>query len=145
MNIGSIVFIIQTYVQNEKNCNYSCCINKIIYGVSKMRIVFPTKENMSYLSQSALDINEAKYLTVLDIQNQTIVGVEMIKNSISSNNEEFVQTFKENQYEAIVVTQSNSLPLNELKNAGISVYTDSKSQSVLNAFNDYLNQRLALA
>lgn len=110
-----------------------------------MRIVFPTKENMSYLSQSALDINEAKYLTVLDIQNQTIVGVEMIKNTISSNNEEFVQTFKENQYEAIVVTQSNSLPLNELKNAGISVYTDSKSQLVLNAFNDYLNQRLALA
>lgn len=119
---------------------------KILYpGVSKMRIVFPTKENMSYLSQSALDINEAKYLTVLDIQNQTIVGVEMIKNTISSNNEEFVQTFKENQYEAIVVTQSNSLPLNELKNAGISVYTDSKSQLVLNAFNDYLNQRLALA
>jgi predicted Fe-Mo cluster-binding NifX family protein len=110
-----------------------------------MRIVFPTKENMSYMSHSAQNINEAKYLTVLDIQNQNIVGVEMIKNTISSNNEEFVQTFKENQYEAIVVPQSNSLPLNELKNAGISVYTDSKSQLVLNAFNDYLNQRLALA
>ena len=51
-----------------------------------MRIVFPTKENMSYLSQSALDINEAKYLTVLDIQNQRIVVFEMIKNTISSNN-----------------------------------------------------------
>ncbi|MFA7084930.1 MAG: hypothetical protein WC141_10445, partial [Arcobacteraceae bacterium] len=88
-----------------------------------MRIVFPTKENMSYLSQSALDITEAKYLTVLDIQNNNIIGVETIKNTIPSNNEEFVQTFKENQYEAIVVTQSNSLPLNELKNAGISVYT----------------------
>jgi predicted Fe-Mo cluster-binding NifX family protein len=110
-----------------------------------MRIVFPTKENMSYMSQSATDISEAEYLTVLDIHNENIVGVETIKNTISANNEEFVQSFKDNQYEAIVVAQSNDLPLNDLKNAGINVYTDSKSQMVLNAFNDFLNQKLALA
>ncbi len=110
-----------------------------------MRIVFPTTENMSYMSHSASDINEAKYLTVLDIQNQDIVGVETLKNHFASNNEDFVQTFKENQYEAIVVPLSASLPLNELKNAGINVYTDSQSQLVLSAFNDFLNQKLALA
>lgn len=110
-----------------------------------MRIVFPTKENMSYMSQSALDISEAKYLTVLDIHNENIIGVETIKNTLSLNNEEFVESFKENQYEAIVVPTSNDLPLDELKNAGINVYTDSKSQMVLTAFNDFLNQKLALA
>ncbi len=110
-----------------------------------MRIVFPTKENMSYMSHSALDISEAKYLTVLDIQNENIIGVETIKNSLPLNNEEFVESFKENQYNAIVVPQSSSLPLNDLKNAGINVYTDSESQMVLTAFNDYLNQKLALA
>lgn len=110
-----------------------------------MRIVFPTKENMSYMSNSALDIKEAKYLTVLDIQNNNIVGVETIKNIIPSNNEEFVQSFKDNKYGAIVVSQSNSLPLSELKSAGINVYTDTNSKMVLTAFNNYINKKLALA
>lgn len=110
-----------------------------------MRIVFPTKENLSYMSHSALDINEAEYLTVLDIQNEKIIGVETIKNTLPLNNEEFVESFKENQYNAIVIPQSSSLPLNDLRDAGINVYTDSESQMVLTAFNDYLNQKLALA
>jgi len=110
-----------------------------------MRIVFPTKENMSYMSHSALDISEAEYLTILDIHNENIVGVETIKNTLPSNNEEFVESCKEKQYNAIVIPQSSSLPLRDLKNAGINVYTDEESQMVLTAFNDYINQKLALA
>lgn len=110
-----------------------------------MRIAFPTKENMSYLSNSATNISEVNYFTVLDIQNKCIIGVETIKNCMPLNNEEFVQSLKENQYEAIVVPESCLLPLNELKNAGINVYTDTQPQMVLNAFNDFINQRLALA
>lgn len=110
-----------------------------------MRIVFPTKENMSYMSHSASNIKEAEYLTVLDINEANIVGVEMIKNQKFVNNDDFVNEFKENNYDVLVVPQVESLPLEALKDAGISVYNDADSQLILSAFSDYMNKKLAMA
>lgn len=110
-----------------------------------MRIVFPTKDNMSYISHSASSIEEAEYLTVLDVSDNDIVGVETLKNQKFANNEEFVNEFKENNFDAIIVPKTNALPLEDLKNAGICVYNDEDSQVILNAFSDYMNQKLALA
>ncbi|WP_419769305.1 MAG: hypothetical protein ACNI3C_08055 [Candidatus Marinarcus sp.] len=110
-----------------------------------MKIVFPTKENMSYISHSASSIEEANYLTVLDIQNQSIVGVHTVQKRDFSGSDGFLKECLENKYEAIVVPQSCELPLAQLKEAGICVYTDNSPHMVLDSFHDYVHNKLAQA
>ncbi len=106
-----------------------------------MRIVFPTKENMSYISHAA-SLQEADYLTVLRVRGQNITGVETIKNHSYTSNDELVKEFKANQFGVVVTPDANSLPVHKLKSAGISVYEDEPSQLVLEAFSEFVQDKL---
>ena len=110
-----------------------------------MRIVFPTKENMSYISHSASTLSDADYLTVLDVFGQNITDVETIKAHKYSNAQEIITEFKEHDYSVLILPETSSLPVEELRNAGISVYQDKPSQLVLNAFSDYIHDKLVRA
>lgn len=107
-----------------------------------MRIVFPTKENMSYISHSASTLSDADYLTVLDVFGQNITDVETIKAHDYSNAQEIISEFKEHDYSVLILPETTSVPVEELRNAGISVYQDKPSQLVLNAFSDYIHDKL---
>lgn len=110
-----------------------------------MKILFPTKENMSYISRSASSLEEAVYFTVLDVNENDIIGVESVRNKKFANNEDFIKACQDCHYDAIIVPQAETLPVEELKSAGISVYNNKDSQTVLNAFSDYMNQKLQMA
>lgn len=69
-----------------------------------MRIVFPTIENLSYLSNVAPDVKEANFFTVLNLTGQTISSVELMENRIHENVEdEIVKLFKSNNFNVLIV------------------------------------------
>ncbi len=110
-----------------------------------MRIVFPTKEKMSYISHSAKSFKQAEYLTVLSVKGQNIISVEIVKNYTYKNDKEFLKELKNKQYSVIIVPSSEGLVLKELKNIGISVFINKDSQVVLNSFSDFLQDKLQRA
>lgn len=110
-----------------------------------MRIVFPTKEKMSYISHSASSLKEADYLTILNVRGQNITSVETLKNHSYKNNEELVNEFKQKEYSVLILPSSDDLPVKDLKNIGISVFEDKESQVVINAFSDFVQDKLKRA
>ncbi len=109
-----------------------------------MRIVFPTKENMSYISHVA-SLKEADYLTILRVRGQNITGVETVKNHTFENSDELVKEFKSNKFGVVITPDASSLPIHQLKREGISVFEDEPSQLVLEAFSEFVQDRLVRA
>lgn len=107
-----------------------------------MKIVFPTNNNLSYLANTSPDIEHAKYFTVLDVNGQNIVQVEILKNEHFSSNDEMIKFFKEKNFKVLITPKYDSLPYNEIKDAGISVFADEPSQQVLKTFSDFIQDTL---
>lgn len=97
---------------------------------------------MSYISHSAVSLDEADYLTILNVTGQNITNVETVKTHEYKNTNELVREFKDNEYKVLISPKDSSLPVNELKEYGISVYEDEPSAMVLTAFSDYLSNKL---
>jgi predicted Fe-Mo cluster-binding NifX family protein len=110
-----------------------------------MKVAFPTLENQSYISHSASNLNEANFLTILDIENSAIVGVDSLDKKSYCNNEDFVKCCTNNHLEALVVPKGANFPLEALKSQGIKVYSIDKSQSIFSAYSDLVHNKLALA
>jgi predicted Fe-Mo cluster-binding NifX family protein len=107
-----------------------------------MRIVFPTKENLSYISHT-VSLDEADYLTVLRVTGQNIKDVEIVKNRHYRNKKECVEDFKENMYDVVVAPHTENLPIDDLKNIGVSIYEDSvENHLVLESFSDFCQAKL---
>lgn len=106
-----------------------------------MRIVFPTKENMSYISHTT-SLSEADYLTILQVRGQNITEVETVKNCPFSDNKAMVDSFKSNHYGVVIAPDAKSLPTKALKDVGISVFEDAPSHLVLEAFSEFVQDRL---
>lgn len=107
-----------------------------------MRIVFPTKENMSYISHTAT-LDEADYLTILRVTGQNIRDVEIVKNTHYTSKEKFVESFKENMYDVVVAPHTEDLPVDALKQIGVSIYEDATDNHlVLESFSDFCQAKL---
>jgi predicted Fe-Mo cluster-binding NifX family protein len=110
-----------------------------------MKIAFPTLENQSYISHSASNLDEANFLTILDIENSAIVGIESLNKKNYCNNEDFVKCCKANHLEALVIPKGANFPLDALKTQGIKVYSSEESETIFRAYSDLVHNKLALA
>ncbi|NVJ52933.1 MAG: hypothetical protein HWD90_04505 [Campylobacteraceae bacterium] len=109
------------------------------------RIVFPTNENMSYLSKVESSFEESNYLTVLDVTGQNITEVKLIKNTHPHTTDDIIKECKENHFNVLILPKEENLPIKELKENGTSVFIASEHKNVLTTFSDFVQDKLKRA
>lgn len=107
-----------------------------------MRIVFPTKDNLSYISKTSNNLEDAVYLTVLNVKGQNIIEVETLKNHRYNDEVELIKEFKDKKFKVLMIPNEDLLPIDKLKEQGISVYKDNSSQQVLKIFSEFVQDKL---
>ena len=97
-----------------------------------MRVVFPTDENMGYLSQRGAHFGKAKYYTIIRLEEGRIADVECIENPGHSGGAcgNAVANIMALQPDAMVVSGIGGSPAKGFANAGLDLYFDRVSQTV---------------
>lgn len=106
------------------------------------RVVFPTQEKLSYISPVENSFHNSNYLTILQCKGQVISGVDIIKNPFNDDLEGFSEFCKNKHFNVLVSVETDKLPLEELKNYGVSVYNTNKREIILTVFSDFVQDKL---
>jgi len=106
------------------------------------RVVFPTREKLSYISKIENSFYHANYLTVLHCKGQNIDGIDIIRNPFYDNLEGFCEFCKKKHFNVLVSIEKEKLPLTELSQCGVSVYNTDKNKIILNIFSDFVQDKL---
>ena len=107
-----------------------------------VRIVFPTNEKMSYISEVETTFDNSEYLTVLNVRGQNITAVETIENPYIHSKDSMLKMCKENKFSVLISPDGACLPLKKLHNNGVSVYKANDHKNVLHTFSDYVQDKL---
>ncbi|MEA3373793.1 MAG: NifB/NifX family molybdenum-iron cluster-binding protein, partial [Campylobacterota bacterium] len=98
----------------------------------KMRLVFPTDENMGYLSKRGAHFGKAKFYTVITIENEKIVEVEGVPNPGHSGGAcgNAVTNIMSLNPDALIVSGIGGSPAQGFAKAGLDLYFDRVSPTV---------------
>ena len=107
-----------------------------------VRIVFPTNEKMSYISEVETTFDNSEYLTVLNVRGQNITAVETIQNPYIHSKDAMLKMCKENKFSVLISPNGECLPLKKLHKNGVSVYKANYNKNVLHTFSDYVQDKL---
>ena len=107
-----------------------------------IRIVFPTKQKLSYISAVESSFDDSEYLTVLNVRGQNITSVETIQNPYINSKDSIIRACKENKFKVLISPKGDCLPLNKLHKNGISVYKTDEYKNVLETFSDFVQDKL---
>ena len=109
-----------------------------------MRIIFPTDENMGYLSRRGAHFGKAKYYTIITMENNQIVDVEGIKNPGHDNGgcSNAVANIMELNPDALVVSGIGENPSTGLEKAGLRLYVDKVSPTVQMSIHKFIGDEL---
>jgi predicted Fe-Mo cluster-binding NifX family protein len=97
-----------------------------------VRVIFPTDENMGYLSRRGAHFGKAKFYTIVTLEEGKIVDVEGIANpghsaGVCGN---AVSNILELKPDALVVGGIGASPAEGFARAGLDVYVDQNSPTV---------------
>jgi len=97
-----------------------------------MRIVFPTDENMGYLSKRGAHFGKAKFYTIITLENDKIVDVDVQENGGHGTGAcgSAVSNIMSLNPDALVVSGIGGSPAEGFKKAGLDLYFDAKSATV---------------
>ncbi len=97
-----------------------------------MRLVFPTDENMGYLSKRGAHFGKANFYTVITIENEKIVDVEGIPNPGHSGGAcgNAVTNIMGLNPDALIVSGIGGSPAQGFEKAGLDLYFDRISATV---------------
>ncbi len=97
-----------------------------------MRVIFPTDENMGYLSKRGAHFGKAKFYTIVTIEDGKITEVEGIANQGHSAGGcgNAVANIMELNPDALVVGGIGGSPAQGFAKAGLDVYVDQTSATV---------------
>ena len=108
-----------------------------------MRLVFPTNENMGYLSKRGAHFGKAKYYTIITVDNEEIKDVEVIENAGHSNScGGAVQNIMSLNPDALVVSGIGASPAKGFFEAGLDVYFDKESPKVEDSVKMFIEKKL---
>ena len=97
-----------------------------------MRVVFPTDENMGYLSARGAHFGKAKFYTVVTLKDNKILEVEAIENPGHSGGTcgNAVANIMSLEPDALVVSGIGASPAEGFAKAGLDLYFDQNSPTV---------------
>lgn len=97
-----------------------------------MRVVFPTDEDMGYLSPRGAHFGKAKYYTVITLDEGRIADVESVPNPGHSGGAcgNAVANIMALQADAMVVSGIGGSPAEGFAKAGLDLYFDAESLTV---------------
>lgn len=109
-----------------------------------MKVIYPTDENMGYLSKRGAHFGKAKFYTVVTLEGGKIVDVEGVANpghnSGSCGNA--VANIMELKPDALVVSGIGGSPAQGFAQAGLDVYVDTASATVQESIDRLLQGQL---
>ncbi len=97
-----------------------------------MRIVFPTDENMGYLSRRGAHFGKAKFYTIITLEDGKIIDVEGVENQGHSTGAcgNAVTNIMDLNPDALIVGGIGGSPAQGFAKAGLNVYVDQTSPTV---------------
>ena len=108
-----------------------------------MRLVFPTNENMGYLSKRGAHFGKAKYYTIITLDNKEISDVEVIENTGHSGAcSGAVTNIMALNPDALVVSGIGANPARGFQEAGLEVYYDGESKKVQDSIQMFIEGKL---
>jgi predicted Fe-Mo cluster-binding NifX family protein len=109
-----------------------------------VKIVFPTNDNIGYLSKRGAHFGKAKYYTVIILRNGQIENVEVIDNPghDASSCTDAITNIMKLSPNAIIVSGIGSKPASGFANVGLDVYFDVESKTVNDSIDKFLLGKL---
>jgi predicted Fe-Mo cluster-binding NifX family protein len=109
-----------------------------------MKIIYPTDENMGYLSKRGAHFGKAKFYTVVTLEEGKIVDVEGVANPGHNSGAcgNAVANIMALKPDALVVSGIGGSPAQGFAKAGLDVYVDSTSATVQESIDALLQGRL---
>jgi predicted Fe-Mo cluster-binding NifX family protein len=109
-----------------------------------MRLIFPTNENMGYLSQRGAHFGKANFYTIVTLNEGKIADVEGIENPghDAGGCGNAIKNIMDLNPDALIVGGIGSSPANGFAKAGLDVYFDSNSQTVKESIEAFVNGSL---
>ncbi len=109
-----------------------------------MRLVFPTNENIGYLSNRGAHFGKAKFYTIITVKNGLIDDVEVIENpghSAGGCGDAITNIMNLNP-DALIVSGIGQSPAKGFVNVGLKVYFDNESVTVNDSIDKFLQDKL---
>ena len=109
-----------------------------------MRIVFPTNENAGYLSKRGAHFGKAKFYTIIVLENNKIVDVEVQKNPGHNTDacDKAVINIMSFNPQVLIVGGIGGRPAQGFIDAGLDVYFDQNSETVQDSLKLFLDGKL---
>ena len=109
-----------------------------------MRLVFPTDEDMGFLSKRGAHFGKAKFYTIITLTDSQIFNVEVVPNKGHSNGGcgDAVANIMELSPDALIVSGIGSSPAQKFEDAGLVVYFDKDSRTVQESIESFTNKKL---
>ena len=109
-----------------------------------MKIVFPTDEDMGFLSRRGAHFGKAKFYTVVTLENGRIIDVEGVANPghDAGGCGNAVANIMALKPDALVVSGIGGSPAKGFEQAGLAVYVDRESPTVQHSVARLMNSGL---
>ena len=113
-------------------------------GEKRMRLVFPTDENMGYLSRRGAHFGKAKFYTIIVLDEGKIVDVEVKENPGHSGGAcgNAVDNIMTLEPDALVVSGIGGSPAQGFANVGLDLYFDKESPTVEHSVKRFIDGKL---
>ncbi|HHD75295.1 MAG TPA: dinitrogenase iron-molybdenum cofactor biosynthesis protein [Campylobacterales bacterium] len=110
-----------------------------------MRIIFPTDENMGYLSKRGAHFGKANYYIIITLTENEIANVECITNPGHDGGAcgNAVTNIMNLNPDALIVGGIGGSPAQGFAKAGLDVYVDTNSATVKESIYAFTNNRLS--
>ncbi len=109
-----------------------------------MRVVFPTNDDKGYLSQRGAHFGKALFYTVVTIENGVVKDVEVVKNPghVEGGCSNAVTNILSLNPDALVVGGIGGRPAQGFMEAGLDLYFDQTSPTVIDSIHLFLKGKL---
>lgn len=109
-----------------------------------MRLVFPTDEEMGYLSKRGAHFGKAKFYTIITLENEKIVDVDVSVNPGHSGGAcgNAVANIMSLKPDALIVSGIGGSPTQGFAKAGLDVYFDQVSVNVKDSIDLFVANKL---